>query len=73
MVTEPGGPDPARAAGEAWESSLDVLRGIASGLVTVVVFSWWLVPPVALVAFLVARVLPRAFSPRPIDRGGGAS
>jgi hypothetical protein len=73
VTTEPGGPDPAKAAGEAWQASLDVLRGIASGLVTVAVFSWWLVPLLALAAFLVARVLPRAFAPRPIDKGSGAS
>lgn len=69
---EPGGPNPAESAADAWEASLDVLRGIASGLVTAAVFSWWFLPPLALLAFVAVRLLPRAFSARPIDRGGGA-
>lgn len=72
VTTGPGGPNPAEAAADAWGASLDVLRGIASGLVTAAVFSWWFLPPLAMAAFVAFRRLPRTFSPRPIDRGGGA-
>lgn len=52
-----GGPHPLRAAGEAWEASLTVLGSIASGLLVVVVFSWWLVPLLALAAVAAVRLL----------------
>jgi len=39
--------DPLEAAENAWETSLDALRGIAAAALVVVVFSWWLVPPLA--------------------------
>lgn len=42
--TEGGGPNPAAAAQKAWDASLQTLRGIATGIVAVAVFSWWLVP-----------------------------
>jgi hypothetical protein len=74
-VIEPGtgGVNPADAARGAWDASVDVLTGISSGIVAVVVFSWWLAPLLALGAFAVVRVLPKAFASRPIDRGGGAA
>jgi hypothetical protein len=68
-----GGVNPADAARGAWDASIDVLTGISSGIVAVVVFSWWLAPLLALAAFVVVRVLPRAFASRPIDRGGGTA
>ena len=46
----PNGDSPLDAAANAWKSSLDVLRGIATGLLVAGAFSWWLVPPLALVA-----------------------
>lgn len=38
--------NPLTAAREAWERSLETLAVIASGVLTVVVYSWWIVPPV---------------------------
>jgi len=42
-----GGPHPLEAAENAWESSLDALRGLAAAVLVVGVFSWWLLPPLA--------------------------
>jgi hypothetical protein len=50
---------PLDAAGEAWEASLDSIRQVAVVGVSVVVYSWWLLPLVA-VASLVARRFVRA-------------
>lgn len=41
-----GVPDPLAAAREAWERSLETLALIASGALVVVVYSWWILPPV---------------------------
>lgn len=41
------GPQPLEAAQNAYDHSLDALLGIATGLVVIAAFSWWLVPPVA--------------------------
>ncbi len=46
----PGGEGPLDAAASAWGASLDVLRGIATGILVAGAFSWWLVPPLALMA-----------------------
>jgi hypothetical protein len=46
----PGGDDPLDAAASAWGASLDVLQGIATGILVAGAFSWWLVPPLALMA-----------------------
>jgi hypothetical protein len=54
-----GGPDPARAAQEAWDASLEALRSIASGIVIVTVFSWWLVPPMGLLALVLRQAFAR--------------
>jgi hypothetical protein len=40
-----GGPHPINAAENAWESSLEALRGLAAAALVVAVFSWWLLPP----------------------------
>lgn len=50
-VANEGGIHPLEAAASAWEYSLDALRGIAAVALIVAVFSWWLVPPLALLAF----------------------
>lgn len=43
---EPGGvTNPLTAAREAWERSLETLAVVASGVLIVVVYSWWIVPP----------------------------
>lgn len=39
--------DPASVAGTAFAASLTVLQGIATALITALVFGWWLVPPAA--------------------------
>lgn len=45
---EPDGvTNPSTAAREAWERSLETLAVIASGVLAVVVYSWWIVPPAA--------------------------
>jgi hypothetical protein len=53
-VTTPNGNaniHPLNAASNAWEHSLDALRGLAAAALVVAVFSWWLLPPLALMAF----------------------
>src|SRR3990172_8321233 len=62
-VPAPKGPDPAQAASDAWQASLDVLRGIASAVVMVAAFSWWLVPPFALLALVIRQTLFRRRPP----------
>lgn len=47
-----GGASPLEAAGAAWERSLAALRVLATGVVVVGVFSWWLAP--ALLALALA-------------------
>ena len=42
-----GGLNPLEAAASAWDYSLDALRAVAAVALVVVVFSWWIVPPLA--------------------------
>jgi len=56
---EGGRPDPAEAAGKAWDASLDTLWGIATVVVAIAAFAWWLVPLLVLLA-----VAGRMLSPR---------
>ena len=56
---EGGGIQPLQAAASAWELSLDTLRGVAAVALVVVVFSWWIVPPLAALAFGARRWLNR--------------
>ena len=58
-----GGPHPLEAGQAAWEHSLDALRGVATGIVVVSVFSWWLLPPLAALAFGVRWWLGRRQGP----------
>ncbi len=59
VAEEPeGAPNPLEAAEEAWERSLETLAVIASGVLTVVVYSWWIAPP-ALLGLLGLRALLR--------------
>jgi cell division protein FtsL len=51
-------------ADEAWASSIDFLGTIAGGLLTVVVFSWWL-PIVAVPAVVIGKRLSRHATPTP--------
>ncbi len=47
-----------RVAATAWDASLRVLQGVATVVVSVVVFSWWLLP-LALLGWLALRVARR--------------
>lgn len=51
------GPDPLGAARDAWDASLVVLGNVASGLLMVLVFSWWLVPVLAVCTVVGARLV----------------
>ncbi len=44
--------DPAGVAQRGWQASLALLRGVAEVVIVVVAFSWWLVPFVALGAYV---------------------
>ena len=54
-----GGGGPLDAAGEAWDASLATLNVIATAVVVVVVYSWWLLPIVILGALALWRWAPR--------------
>ena len=45
-----GALDPLEAAAAAWDVSLDTLRALATVVLVVAVFSWWLLPPLAALA-----------------------
>ncbi|MCH7488831.1 MAG: DUF4349 domain-containing protein, partial [Chloroflexi bacterium] len=45
-----GGINPLESASAAWETSLAALRVVAAVALIVVVFSWWLAPPLAALA-----------------------
>jgi hypothetical protein len=48
-------PDLLRAIGAAWDASLILLRNVLAGLLTAIVFLWWVIPLVGLLVYLVAR------------------
>ena len=54
-----GGGGPLDAAGEAWDASLATLNVIATAVVVVVVYSWWLLPIVIIGALALWRWAPR--------------
>lgn len=54
-----GGSGPLAALQRGWQTSLDVVGGIALGGLTAAAFSWWLLPIVVLAAWLVRRGLRR--------------
>ncbi len=58
-----GNANPAEAARAAWDASLKTLRVIATAVVAVAAFSWWLVP-----VLVVLAVIGRKLSPRPERR-----
>lgn len=51
--------DPLGAAQRGWQASLTVLRSVAEVVLVGAAFSWWLVPPLALFAYLWLRRRPR--------------
>ncbi len=49
VAPSPGSPpawDPALVAARAWNASVVVLQGLASAVISIVVFGWWLVPAI---------------------------
>jgi hypothetical protein len=51
--TRPSGAwDPGAIAQRGWQASLAVLRGVAEAVIVVAAFSWWLIPLIALVAYV---------------------
>jgi len=55
-----GGFDPLAVARRGWNASLAVLRGTLEVLIVVAAFSWWLVPFVAVGAYIFLHRRPRA-------------
>lgn len=47
--------DPVQIAQKAWNSSLELLSGLANVIITVAVFMWWAIPLLALAAWLARR------------------
>jgi hypothetical protein len=52
--------DPLATAQQGWQASLNLLRSVAEVMLISVAFSWWLVPPLALFAYLWKRRRSRA-------------
>ena len=50
--------DGAKTATQAWESSLDVMGGMATLAITLLVFGWWLIP-LGIVGLVIYRRTPR--------------
>lgn len=59
-----GGVNIGEEVSEAWDNSLEFLAGIAAGVLSVVVFSWWLIPLAALAALIWQRWLRSRPAPR---------
>ena len=77
-VVADGGSGPLDAAGEAWAASLATLSAIATAVLVVAVYSWWLVPFVAVGAFVLRRWLRawaegRPAAPAPVDTPPGTA
>jgi hypothetical protein len=51
--------EPLKAAEDAWNASLDLLGKATTGIISAIVFLWWLVPLLAIGVFLVTRVRRR--------------
>jgi len=58
-----GGIHPLGAAKQSWEYSLNTLVALGAAALVIAAFSWWLVPPIAVLAFAGRRWLNRR--PRP--------
>jgi hypothetical protein len=58
--------DPARVVAHAWNASLSILQALATAVLSVVVFGWWLAP-VLLVGFMGWRRRNRRSSPTTTD------
>jgi hypothetical protein len=54
-----GKANPAAAARAAWDASLTTLRGLATGIVAVAAFSWWIVPILIVLAWVGRKLSPR--------------
>jgi Domain of unknown function (DUF4349) len=69
-VTSPPNPppawDPALVVARAWNASLAVLQALSAGILSTLVFGWWIIPPLALGGWWLRRRLRRpAFAPQP--------
>ena len=69
-VTNPPQPppawDPALVAAKACNASLAVLQALTATVLSTLVFGWWIIPPLALVAWWLRRRLTRpSFAPQP--------
>ena len=54
-----GGANPAEAARAAWDASLTTLLGLATGIVAIAAFSWWMVPILIVLAWVGRKLSPR--------------
>jgi hypothetical protein len=59
---------------KAWTASLAVLQALVAGIVSTLVFGWWIIPPLALEAWWLRRRLKRpGFVPQAAEPEGGES
>lgn len=54
-----GQANPAEAARAAWDASLTTLRGLATAVVAIAAFSWWMVPILIALAWVGRKLSPR--------------
>jgi hypothetical protein len=66
VARDPAPWDPGGVVAQAWNASLGVLRALATAVLSVVVFGWWLAPALV-VAFVWWRLRSRGSSPAATD------
>jgi len=67
--TQPSGGawDPGAVAQRGWQASLTLLRGVAEAIIIAAAFSWWLIPFLALGAYIVLQRRRTPPTPAPAD------